>query len=188
MGAWVSTFWDRLFATQQEMRLVIVGLDAAGKTTIMFKMQLDEYVKVAPTVGFNTEDVKIKNVNIKVFDLSGQVKMRKVWSYYYSNIEGIIFVVDASHTERIHEAREELHNLLSNQEALNLPLLIFGNKQDLPEALRMDQLCEQLGIEEILKKTHQIAVMESSAVQDIGLAEGFEWIADRMVENAKMRS
>jgi len=128
MGAWMSNFWQNLFDQKQEMRLAIVGLDEAGKTTILYKMQLDEYVKVSATVGLNTEDVTIKNVNIKVFDLSGQEKLRKVWTYYYSSIEGIVFVVDCSKVERLPSAKEELHSLLANEELQSLPLLIFGNK------------------------------------------------------------
>ena len=83
------------------MKLVIVGLDAAGKTTILNKMRFDEFVPTVPTIGVNTEDIQIKNVNIKVFDLAGQEKLRNVWKYYYSSIEGIIFVLDSTRPDRL---------------------------------------------------------------------------------------
>ena len=101
MGNWFSNVWDRLFGEKRELKLVIVGLDAAGKTTILNKMRFDEFVPTAPTIGVNTEDIQIKNVNIKVFDLAGQEKMRNVWKYYYSSIEGIIFVLDSTRPDRI---------------------------------------------------------------------------------------
>lgn len=97
MGNWFTGVWDRLFGEKRELKLVILGLDAAGKTTILNKMRFGELMTTAPTIGMNTEDIKIRNVNIKVFDLAGQEKMRNVWKYYYSSIDGIIFVLDASH-------------------------------------------------------------------------------------------
>ncbi len=117
MGNWFSGVWDKLFGEKREVKLCIVGLDAAGKTTIINKMRFEELMPTVPTIGVNTEDINVKNVSIKVFDLAGQEKMRNVWKYYYSSVEGIIFVIDASNVDRIHEARDELMNLLSNEEA-----------------------------------------------------------------------
>lgn len=128
MGNWITNVWDRLFNEKREFKLVIIGLDAAGKTTILHKMRFDEIMPTAPTIGINTEDIQIKNINIKVFDLAGQEKMRNVWKYYYSSIEGIIFVLDASDRERIMEAKDEIQNLLQNEEAKQVPILIFANK------------------------------------------------------------
>lgn len=101
MGNWITNVWDRLFGEKRELKLCIVGLDAAGKTTIINKMRFDELMPTAPTIGVNTEDIQIRNVNIKVFDLAGQEKMRNVWKYYYSSIEGIIFVLDSTRVDRI---------------------------------------------------------------------------------------
>ena len=128
MGNWITNVWDRLFGEKRDMKIVLVGLDAAGKTTILNKMRFDEVIATAPTIGVNTEDIQIKNVQIKVFDLAGQEKMRSVWKYYYSSIEGIIFVVDASNPERVLEARDELMKLFANEEAKMVPCLIFANK------------------------------------------------------------
>lgn len=71
MGNWFSGVWDRLFGEKREVKLCIVGLDAAGKTTIINKMRFEEMMPTVPTIGVNTEDIQIKNVNIKVFDLAG---------------------------------------------------------------------------------------------------------------------
>ena len=144
MGNWFSSVWDRLFGYQREFRLVIVGLGGAGKTSIVNRMRLDQASQIdptatVPTIGVNTtEDIKIKNVSIKVYDLSGQERMRSVWKYYFSSIEGIIFVVDASGEDQatLAEARDELMNVLANEEAKHIPVMIFGNKQDLPKALK----------------------------------------------------
>jgi small GTP-binding protein len=90
-----------------------------------------------PTIGVNTEDITIKNVNIKVFDLAGQEKMRSVWKYYFSSIDGIVFVVDATGDQnKLADARDELMSVLANDEAKNIPVMILANKQDLPKALK----------------------------------------------------
>ena len=82
-----------------------------------------------PTIGVETQDIQIKNVNIKVFDLAGQEKMRSVWKYYYSTINGIVFVVDAAgEAEKIADARDELLGVLANEETKNIPVLVFANK------------------------------------------------------------
>ena len=128
MGNWFTNVWDRLFGEKRELKLVIVGLDAAGKTTILNRMRFDEVMQTAPTIGVNTEDIQVKNVNIKVFDLAGQEKMRSVWKYYYSSIEGIIFVIDSSHLDRISDARDELLHVLADEEAAAIPVLVFANK------------------------------------------------------------
>ncbi len=125
---------------------MIVGLDSAGKSTIINRMRLDQLgaassisdpMATVPTIGVNTEDITIKNVNIKVFDLAGQEKMRSVWKYYFSSIDGIVFVVDASgDPAKLSDARDELVSVLANDEAKRIPIMVFANKQDLPHALK----------------------------------------------------
>lgn len=184
MGNWFSSVWDRLFGEQRELKLVIVGLDAAGKTTILNKMRFDEFVPTVPTIGVNTEDIQIKNVNIKVFDLAGQEKLRNVWKYYYSSIEGIIFVLDSTRPDRLQDARDELLNLLANDEAKHIPVLVFANKQDLPTAMKSQEMIDQLGISDYVNKkpVSIVRVQESSAVKDEGLLQGFEWIVDKIIQ------
>ena len=94
--------------------------------------------------------------------------MRGVWKYYYSSIEGIIFVIDSSHVDRISEARDELLKLLADEEAGSIPVLVFANKQDLPSAVKSTELIEQLGVAEYVnrKPVALVKVQESSAVHD----------------------
>lgn len=90
-----------------------VGLDAAGKTTILYKLKLGEVVTTIPTIGFNVETVEYKNVNFTVWDVGGQDKIRPLWRHYYQNTQGLIFVVDSNDRDRIGEAREELTKMLA---------------------------------------------------------------------------
>lgn len=91
----------------------IVGLDAAGKTTILYKLKLGEIVTTIPTIGFNVETVEYKNICFTVWDVGGQDKIRPLWRHYFQNTQGLIFVVDSNDRERIAEAEKELQNMVS---------------------------------------------------------------------------
>ena len=168
MGNWLTGVWDRLFTEKRELRLCLVGLDNSGKTTILNRMRFDEVTATAPTIGVDTQDIQIRNVNIKMFDLAGQEKMRSVWKYYYGSIEGIIFVLDSTRPDRVQEAKDELLSMLANEEARHIPCLVFANKQDLPNALSSTEMVDLLGIAEYVNKkpVSIVRVQESSAVKD----------------------
>lgn len=89
-----------------------VGLDAAGKTTILYKLKLGEIVTTIPTIGFNVETVEYKNICFTVWDVGGQDKIRPLWRHYFQNTQGLIFVVDSNDRERITEAEKELQNMV----------------------------------------------------------------------------
>lgn len=89
-----------------------VGLDAAGKTTILYKLKLGEIVTTIPTIGFNVETVEYKNICFTVWDVGGQDKIRPLWRHYFQNTQGLIFVVDSNDRERIVEAEKELQNMV----------------------------------------------------------------------------
>merc|ERR1712072_1495350 len=112
MGLLMSKVWERMIS-KSEMRILMVGLDAAGKTTILYKLKLGEVVTTIPTIGFNVETVEYKNISFTVWDVGGQDKIRPLWRHYYQNTQGIIFVVDSNDRDRIEDAREELVRMLS---------------------------------------------------------------------------
>ncbi len=95
MGSYFSNLFSGLFK-QREARILMLGLDAAGKTTILMKLKLGEVIQSIPTIGFNVEAVKFKNITFNVWDVGGQDKIRPMWKHYYQNAEGLIFVVDSS--------------------------------------------------------------------------------------------
>ena len=102
--------------TKLDARLCMVGLDAAGKTTILYKLKLGEVVTTIPTIGFNVETVEYKNISFTVWDVGGQDKIRPLWRHYYTNTQGLIFVVDSNDRDRIGEAHDELHRMLAEDE------------------------------------------------------------------------
>ncbi|KAL5541449.1 hypothetical protein UlMin_009159 [Ulmus minor] len=95
MGLSFAKLFNRLFA-KKDMRILMVGLDAAGKTTILYKLKLGEIVTTIPTIGFNVETVEYKNISFTVWDVGGQDKIRPLWRHYFQNTQGLIFVVDST--------------------------------------------------------------------------------------------
>nr|POE53036.1 adp-ribosylation factor [Quercus suber] len=128
------------------MRILMVGLDAAGKTTILYKLKLGEIVTTIPTIGFNVETVEYKNISFTVWDVGGQDKIRPLWRHYFQNTQGLIFVVDSNDRDRVVEARDELHRMLNEDELRDAVLLVFANKQDLPNAMNAAEITDKLGL------------------------------------------
>uniref|UniRef100_A0A3P8RVX3 ARF GTPase 5 n=1 Tax=Amphiprion percula TaxID=161767 RepID=A0A3P8RVX3_AMPPE len=152
MGLTVSTIFTRLFGKKQ-MRILMVGLDAAGKTTILYKLKLGEIVTTIPTIGFNVETVEYKNISFTVWDVGGQDKIRPLWRHYFQNTQGLIFVVDSNDRERVAESAEELTKMLQEDDLKEAVLLVFANKQDLPNALTVSELTDRLGLHALRNKT-----------------------------------
>lgn len=177
MGLAFGKLFSRLFA-KKEMRILMVGLDAAGKTTILYKLKLGEIVTTIPTIGFNVETVEYKNISFTVWDVGGQDRIRPLWRHYFQNTQGIIFVVDSQDQERLQEARKELHKMLSEEELRDAVLLVFANKQDLPGACKTAEIVNALGLPSLRQRTWYI--MSCCATNGEGLFEGLDWLSTQL--------
>ncbi|XP_071370131.1 ADP-ribosylation factor 5 isoform X2 [Centroberyx affinis] len=140
MGLTISSLFGRLFGKKQ-MRILMVGLDAAGKTTILYKLKLGEIVTTIPTIG-------------------------------------LIFVVDSNDRERVAESAEELSKMLQEDELREAILLVFANKQDLPNALSVSELTDKLGLQSLRSRTWH--VQSTCATQGTGLYEGLDWLSTEL--------
>ena len=183
MGLLLSTLLNSFSKTHASV--LMVGLDAAGKTTMLYKLKLGENVVTIPTIGFNVETVQHKNVSFTVWDVGGQDKIRPLWRHYFSNAQGIIFVVDSNDRERVSEAREELSRLLSENELQDSVVLIFANKQDLPQAMNCSDMADQLGLRSLRNRTWHI--QPTCAPNGEGIYEGLDWLAKEL-KNLKSRT
>ena len=158
----------------------MVGLDAAGKTTILYKLKLGEVVTTIPTIGFNVETVEYKNISFTVWDVGGQDKIRPLWRHYYQNTQGIIFVVDSNDRERAEDAREELHRMLNEPELSDAVLLVFANKQDLPKAMKPADVAERLGLSAL--RTRVWHIQGCYATTGDGIYEGLDWLVETLAK------
>ncbi|XP_021714373.1 ADP-ribosylation factor 1-like [Chenopodium quinoa] len=177
MGVALSKLVKMMFA-KKEMRILMVGLDAAGKTTILYKLKLGEVVTTIPTIGFNVETVEYKNVGFTVWDVGGQDKIRPLWRYYYQNTQGLIYVVDSNDRERIAEARDELHRMLNEDELRDASLLVFANKQDLPNAMPVAEITDKLGLHSLRQR--RWFIQAACATSGEGLYEGLDWLTSNI--------
>merc|ERR1719330_826941 len=168
---------------KQEMRILMVGLDAAGKTTILYKLKLGEVVTTIPTIGFNVETVEYKNIRFTVWDVGGQSKIRPLWRHYYQGTQGLIFIIDSSDHDRVEDAREELISLVNADEMRDVALLVFANKQDLLNAMTSAEVSEKLGLHTM--RNRQWFIQSACATTGDGLYEGLDWMSRTLSSKRK---
>ncbi|KAL0477210.1 ADP-ribosylation factor [Acrasis kona] len=177
MGNAIKSLLGGLFKNK-EARILMVGLDAAGKTTILYKLKLDENVTTIPTIGFNVETVQYKKVTFTMWDVGGQDKIRPLWRHYYANTHAVIFVVDSNDRERIGEARDELHRMLGDDQLRDCILLCFANKQDLPNAMNAAEMTDKLSLHNL--KQRNWFIQPCCATTGEGLFEGLDWLSSNL--------
>lgn len=182
MGALVSKLLNTLLGNK-EVRVLILGLDNAGKTTILYKLQMGEVVTTVPTIGFNVETVQYKNLRFQVWDLGGQTSIRPYWRCYYQNTNAVIYVVDSADQERMGISKQELVTMLEEEELKDAMLIVFANKQDLPGAATSDVIVEKLGLASL--KNRQWAIFKTSALKGDGLYDGMDWLVSALREGNK---
>jgi len=169
----IKDVFDRIGT--KERRILILGLDAAGKTTIVYKLKLGLVVTTIPTIGFNVENVQYKNINFTVWDIGGQDKIRPLWRHYYEHTDAMIWVVDSNDRERMVEAGATLQKVLKDDLLQKIPLLVYANKQDLPDALSIAEISEVLNMQQF--KQRSWFIQSTSATTGDGLYEGLDWLA-----------
>lgn len=177
MGGTFSSTLNRLFG-KKPLRILMVGLDAAGKTTILYKLKLGKVVTTIPTIGFNVETVEYNNIAFTVWDVGGQDKIRSLWRHYFHDTDGLIFVIDSNDRERLAGAKRELHNMLLETTMKNAVLLVFANKQDLPNAMGVSDIANGLGLNELRHRKWHIQL--SCARRGTGLFQGLDWLSSEL--------
>lgn len=171
----------------QSLHCVVIGLDSAGKTALLYRLKLHEFVNTIPTRGFNMERLKISGCSYQVWDVGGQEKLRPLWKSYTRRTDGLVFVVDAADPERMEEARLELHKMARSQENQGVPILVLANKQDLPGAMSAIQVDKALFLHELSPSTlHH--TQGCSAVDGGGLLLGLEILHHMILRKQKTPS
>ena len=173
MGSAFSALFSRLWGSK-EVRILILGLDGAGKTTILYRLQIGEVVTTIPTIGFNVETVNYKNIKFQVWDLGGQTSVRPYWRRYYANTDAVIYVIDSVDRDRLQTSKDELMQMLNEEELKDAALLVFANKQDMDGALSVTEISDALALAELKSRTWTI--FKCSAKNGTGLNEGLDWL------------
>jgi small GTP-binding protein len=174
MGNLFSAVQKLFSSIAEDKRVLMLGLDAAGKTTILYQLKLGETNTTIPTIGFNVENVQYKKVNMNIWDVGGQQRIRPLWRHYTANTDALIFVVDSADKDRIEEAAEEFQSLLADDGLRNSSILVFANKADLPGAMNVKTIAKHLQLEK--EKSRPWFIQTAIANRGEGLYEGLDWM------------
>uniref|UniRef100_A0A3Q3X927 Uncharacterized protein n=1 Tax=Mola mola TaxID=94237 RepID=A0A3Q3X927_MOLML len=164
-----------------EHKVIIVGLDNAGKTTILYQFLTKEAVHTSPTIGSNVEQITVRKTHFLVWDIGGQESLRASWYSYYCNTEIVIVVVDSTDRERLTLTKEELHRMLSHEDLQNAAVLILANKQDVKGSMTAAEISQCLTLDSIT--THSWHVQACCALTGEGLPASLDWMRSRVVAN-----
>ncbi|XP_017554527.1 ADP-ribosylation factor-like protein 11 [Pygocentrus nattereri] len=168
----------KFLKTQQ---VVLMGLDSAGKSTLLYRIQRGVVMQTSPTVGFNVLTLELdKKTVFTVWDIGGQGSMRAYWKYYLENCEALVFVVDASDRARMEEAKTALKKVLSDHNMTDIPLMVLANKSDLPDAMTVSEVSKQLDMDSYKNGVWEIQAC--SALKGLGLQQAFQSVA-KLIQN-----
>lgn len=157
------------------MRILMVGLDNAGKTTIVKRINGEDTSGISPTLGFNIKTMQYKSFRLNIWDVGGQKTLRSYWRNYYEQTDGLVWVVDSSDLRRLDDCKAELHNLLKEERLSGASLLVLANKQDIRGAIKPGDIAKVLNLE-VMDNSRHWQIVGCSAVTGEGLLFGFDWL------------
>lgn len=171
---------------KKEVKILFIGLDAAGKTTILYTLKLGEVVTTIPTIGFNVETLKFTNVNMTAWDVGVRDKSRALLRHYYTNTQGLVYVIDSYDRERFNDAMDEISCVMKEDELRDVPVLILANKQDIEGAMTPEEITQTIQDKKCMNDRHwKVFGVIAKCVKDNGLQEAFEWLSNIMVASEK---
>ena len=166
---------------KKEPAILILGLDNAGKTTLLNYLVHEDNKKTQPTQGVNGKSIQCCGITLNVYDLGGQKAIREYWKYYYEDIDALIYVVDGSDEGRIAECNESFQELLKEEKLQKIPVLVYGNKADLENCLGPDEIIEKLNMNDITGIDWSLYAC--SALKGTNVKDGIKWIFEKLSSN-----
>ena len=178
MGFLLSKLWWSL-SSERPYKVIVLGLNNAGKTSVLYSMLFGKLVPTQPTLGTNVEEFKFRNVNFCAWDLGGQELLRHSWSLFYAQTDAVIVVIDSADPARFDTIKGEMERFIVHPDLARSCVLVFANKQDIDGAVKPADLAVRLDLARLLAG-HTWTIQGSSAVQQTGLNDGLGWIVDNL--------
>ncbi|TYZ61149.1 hypothetical protein PybrP1_002117 [[Pythium] brassicae (nom. inval.)] len=161
---------------EKEIRVLMLGLDNAGKTTILKKFLGQDISEISPTLGFDIQTLEYKDFKLNVWDVGGQQTIRAYWRNYFEQTDGLVWVVDSADRRRLEDCKRELQKLLTQEKLAGATLLIFANKQDLPGAVAAAEIADILELRSEQFANRHWNIVSCSAFTGDGLVAGVDWL------------
>ncbi|KAJ1478348.1 GTP-binding protein [Baffinella frigidus] len=177
LWSWIASLLQALGLSSKEAKIVILGLDNAGKSTLLHKMCNNEVRSFVPTVKAHSRTFSLGRVNFTAWDLGGHEQVRDLWEEYYSSADAMVFMVDCADAQRFDEARVELSRLLKVEEAADVPVLILANKSDVEGSKTRHEVMQALDVDDL---DRDLEVFSCSLVTGGGYIEAFRWLTARL--------
>ncbi|KAF6384377.1 ADP ribosylation factor like GTPase 14 [Rhinolophus ferrumequinum] len=171
----------------KQAQILLLGLDYAGKSTLLYKLKLAKDIVTIPTVGFNVETLEWeKSLSLTVWDVGGQTRMRSVWGYYCEHTDGLVYVVDSTDKQRLEDSRREFEHILKNEHIKNVPVVLLANKQDVPGALTAEDITRMFKVKKLCCNRNWY-VQPCCAITGEGLTEGLRKVTEFVKSHMKSR-
>lgn len=171
----------------KQAQILLLGLDSAGKSTLLYKLKLAKDIVTIPTIGFNVEMIELgKGISLTVWDVGGQEKMRTVWGCYCEHTDGLVYVVDSTDKQRLEDSRREFEHILKNEHIKNVPVVLLANKQDVPGALTAKDITRIFKVKKLCCNRNW-CVQPCCAITGDGLTEGFRKLTEFVKSHMKTR-
>ncbi|VDP86231.1 unnamed protein product [Schistosoma mattheei] len=183
---WLFEIISKIFGLlRKEVKVLVIGLDNSGKSTILNKLQSKETQNslTIPTIGYNVEKIRVSQMIFLCFDMSGSGAYRNLWEKFYKECEAIIYVIDISDELRLTVVEDEFQQLLKHPDICNrrIPILLFANKMDLSNSITVKEIVKILGLEQLRNKSWRI--FASNAINGEGLNDGLMWLFGQLKQS-----
>lgn len=188
MWDWLAGALSYLGLYKKNAKLLFLGLDNAGKTTLLHMLRDDRMAQHVPTLHPTSEELTMGSIKFTTFDLGGHHQARRVWKDYFPAVDAIVFLIDTYDRDRFPESKQELDGLLSDEQLANCPVLILGNKIDRPGAASEQEIRQYFGLNGQTTGKTRISRSElpgrpcelfmCTVLKRQGYGEGFRWLSD----------
>lgn len=165
-----------------QVHVLILGLHAAGKTSLLYQYVLGRHVHTVPSLIDNIETCKLNSSELTVLDVGNRMKSRVFLRHHYSHLKGLVFVVNSTNRERVGSAKEYLEEFLNEDEIKHVPIAFALHKRDLDNCMKKEEMEEILEVPTIQKQRPCRVFLTTTFLKEeeaqVNIKTLLEWIGE----------